>query len=171
MKPLKRKTILEGIFLLYLLVLFWLLFARVHFSSGVGYWEDIRSSFNGVPFYSIRQYFRILFLGESHTYYFYAFVNLFGNILLFVPFGFLAPLLNRRARNFFRLIPTFSAGILAVELLQLLTLRGSCDVDDILLNTFGCMLGWIFWRSLDLEAKKRKVKKPVPHPNRKAENR
>ena len=52
--------------------------------------------------------------------------NLLGNILIFVPYGFFSMFLS-----------------LAVETVQLVTRVGSFDVDDILLNTIGGVLGYI----------------------------
>lgn len=62
-----------------------------------------------------------------------------GNILMLVPFGFLAPLLWERLRGL-RVLPVGLGLILAVELLQPLTGR-SFDVDDILLNFLGVLIG------------------------------
>ena len=62
-----------------------------------------------------------------------------GNILMLVPFGFLAPLLWERLRGL-RVLPVGLGLILAIELLQPLTGR-SFDVDDILLNFLGVLVG------------------------------
>lgn len=62
-----------------------------------------------------------------------------GNVLMLVPFGFLAPLLWERLRGL-RALPPGLALILAIELLQPLTGR-SFDVDDILLNFLGVLAG------------------------------
>lgn len=62
-----------------------------------------------------------------------------GNVLMLLPFGFLAPLLWNRLRGW-RVLPIGLAFILAIELLQPLTGR-SFDVDDILLNFLGVAAG------------------------------
>ena len=36
--------------------------------------------------------------------------------------------------------------ILAVEILQLVTLLGSCDIDDLLLNILGAAMGYVLWK-------------------------
>lgn len=70
--------------------------------------------------------------------------NLLGNVLIFVPFGFFMPLASRY-RSFF--VTTFYGfGLsLCVETFQLLTKVGSFDVDDLLLNTIGGILGYILF--------------------------
>ena len=71
-----------------------------------------------------------------------AYANLFGNVLIFIPFGFFMPMASRY-RNFF-LTFVYSFGLsLLVEIFQLITKVGSFDVDDIFLNTCGGILGFI----------------------------
>lgn len=75
---------------------------------------------------------------------FAVFANLFGNILIFVPFGFFIAVASRY-RGFFKTV--FFSFLLSfgVELFQLVTRVGSCDVDDMLLNTIGGALGYLFF--------------------------
>lgn len=75
---------------------------------------------------------------------FAVFTNLFGNILIFVPYGFFISMASS-ARGFFMTL-FYSFGLsLCVEVFQLLTKVGSFDVDDLLLNTIGGVLGYIFF--------------------------
>lgn len=75
---------------------------------------------------------------------FAVFTNLFGNILIFMPFGFFISMASR-ARGFFMTL-FYSFGLsLCVEVFQLLTKVGSFDVDDLLLNTIGGVLGYILF--------------------------
>ena len=62
-----------------------------------------------------------------------------GNVLMLIPFGFLAPLLWEKLR-WWRVLPVGLGLILMVELLQPLTGR-SFDIDDILLNFLGILAG------------------------------
>ena len=69
--------------------------------------------------------------------------NFFGNILLLIPLGYLVPILRE---NFNR---RWKAGVLgiglsmAIEIVQLVSHRGFFDLDDVLLNSFGCVIGWL----------------------------
>ena len=67
--------------------------------------------------------------------------NLLGNILLFIPLGFLLPLLVKRFRNVFVIVLTGFLLSLFYECTQLLTGIGIFDVDDMILNTFGTLIG------------------------------
>ena len=73
-------------------------------------------------------------------------LNLLGNIAAFIPFGMLLPVFHRRFRSFLYMTLLTLEFSMAVELLQLVTKVGSFDVDDLLLNTIGGMLGYLaFW--------------------------
>jgi len=76
-----------------------------------------------------------------------------GNVVMFIPFGFLGwifPKLN----NLKNLIITFVSVIVIVEALQYFSRLGVFDVDDILLNTFGVLLGWQMKRILETKFSK-----------------
>lgn len=88
--------------------------------------------------------------------------NLFGNIVIFMPFGFLVPILGRKKRNsWFTSLLSFALS-LAVECIQLVTRTGCFDVDDIFLNTIGGMLGYLVYalvqRKRDRDADARRLK-------------
>lgn len=70
--------------------------------------------------------------------------NLFGNVLIFMPFGFFMPMASKYRSFFSALFYSFGLS-LCVETFQLLTRVGSFDVDDILLNTIGGISGYIFY--------------------------
>ena len=78
-----------------------------------------------------------------------AFLNLGGNVLGFMPFGFLLPVLSQRFGRFWITVPLGFSLSLAVECTQLAAKVGSFDVDDILLNTLGVLLGWLAFRLLN----------------------
>ncbi|MBB3151068.1 glycopeptide antibiotics resistance protein [Paenibacillus endophyticus] len=68
--------------------------------------------------------------------------NVVGNIILFIPFGFLLPVIAGRKLNFVQLIISSFLLSLFLELIQLFSRIGSFDVDDLLLNTLGAILGF-----------------------------
>lgn len=73
--------------------------------------------------------------------------NTMGNIVMFIPFGFLLPLVFKTANSFFRILLAglfFSA---VIELVQYVErsygVYRSVDIDDVILNTIGALVGWI----------------------------
>ena len=76
----------------------------------------------------------------------YVCLNLGGNVIGFIPFGALLPAVSRNPSGFLRTAFIGFELSLMVELTQLTLKVGSCDVDDILLNTLGCCLGYGLYR-------------------------
>ena len=68
--------------------------------------------------------------------------NVLLNVAMFVPLGFLLPLLWKLCRKWYVAIPSGFGFSLAIELIQLLTRRGVCDVDDLFCNTLGAAIGY-----------------------------
>jgi len=147
-KPSGKNTdaLLRGLFFLYCLVMVWLLFGQ-RFSADIegGYSQGVPVSINLIPFATVRLYWQLL-TTSSNTYLVqHAFINLAGNVLMFVPLGVCIPALWRKERNFFLFFLTVALVIAAVEGVQLLTRLGSCDIDDFLLNMVGALLGYVVW--------------------------
>jgi glycopeptide antibiotics resistance protein len=89
---------------------------------------------------------------------FVVFSNLFGNILIFMPFGFFISMASTSS-SFFKALFNSLGLSLCVEVLQLVTRVGSFDVDDILLNTIGGVLGYIVFVICNLIRRKCYVRK------------
>ena len=64
------------------------------------------------------------------------------NILLFVPFGYLLPLLWKRADRWWKVVLCGFLLSLLIELIQLVTHLGMFDLDDLMNNSLGAFLGW-----------------------------
>lgn len=92
-------------------------------------------SANLIPFKTIKMYIR-------YYHDINGFDNLFGNILAFMPFGVFLPAIFTKMRHVgFILLHSFWLSLF-IELFQLLSHFGEFDVDDILLNCFGALLGY-----------------------------
>ena len=135
----RKKKIFRAVgkvlFLLYVVFLIYFLFlAEWYGRTGVS--EEYR--YNLELFREIKRF--IIYREQLGV--FAVFANLAGNILIFVPYGFFISVASR-ARGFFKTL-FFSMGLsLCVDIIQLFTRVGSFDVDDILLNTIGGVLGYI----------------------------
>ena len=140
----RRGTML--VFLFYLGLMLWLLFFRQPYETdALGYWETVGGNLNLRPFETVRRLFLCIQNGSAALRRF-AWINLLGNVLLFVPPGFFLPRLFPGLRRLWRTLLVSAAVIAAVECIQLFALVGSCDVDDLLLNLLGIALGYpVFW--------------------------
>jgi len=74
------------------------------------------------------------------AYWYEYFGNLFGNIMLFMPMGFLLKAFNRK-RSTWRIVLAGALISASIELLQYVFKIGVCDIDDVILNTLGTWSG------------------------------
>ena len=75
-------------------------------------------------------------------------INLLGNIIMFIPFGFLG-WLNVKYFSFKRLIVDFLSALIIVEALQYLTRLGDFDIDGLALNSLGVWIGFQMRKFID----------------------
>ena len=129
-----HEEIIQILFIIYILLLF-----NLVTSSDV----DVRSTTNLIPFKEILRY-------DFGTYGFYR--QVIGNIVMFIPFGFFA--------TYYTKIKKISS-ITFITLLVSLTIEivqkniGRCfDIDDILLNVIGGILGFFIYVGLNAISKK-----------------
>ena len=83
-------------------------------------------------------------------------INLLGNVVVFSPIGLFLPRLWEKKWRWWKMLPLGGAVSLSIEVTQLFVGR-SFDVDDIILNAFGVLLGyWLYlllpkrWRAGDI---------------------
>ena len=139
-----RKILTAALFAVYAAALFYILLCRRKYSLYGSYSELLRASTNLRPFRSIREQ-----LGRIHNgigLRSWAIVNLLANAIAFIPLGVGLPVLWKRFRAFWRTAGFSLALIVCVETVQLVTLRGSFDVDDILLNFVGVCTGYLIFK-------------------------
>jgi len=98
--------------------------------------------YNLVPFKEIMRFYTYRELVGVKAFI----LNLFGNVLAFIPFGVMVPIVRRKNRNFFRVFGMTFLLSLFIECIQLIFRVGSFDVDDLILNTCGGIIGYaVFW--------------------------
>lgn len=152
MKKTKRRTagqiFLRFLFVVYGIAMVWLLFGqRIGTElSYDDYLQRLQSNINLTPLYTIKLYLRILRESNSNALLRHALINLVGNVVMFIPLGIFMPGIFLKKPGFFSTIFTVAAMIIAVELVQLVTLLGSCDVDDLILNLLGAAIGYFLWK-------------------------
>ena len=69
-------------------------------------------------------------------------INLIGNFAMFIPSGILIPLIYRKLNSLKKVVLTGGAISLGIEILQLPFAVRASDVDDLILNTAGCLVGF-----------------------------
>lgn len=110
----------------------------------VGNFKDRISSgawgVNLVPFRTIRNY--VKYSGFLHTM-----INIFGNIIIFVPFGILLAEIFPKTRNILKILGITFATSFFVEFIQFFIGR-SVDIDDLILNLLGSVIGYFIWKKI-----------------------
>lgn len=76
--------------------------------------------------------------------------NVIGNILVFMPLGFFIPLLFEKLNNFKKVFKIGFLSSLAIELCQLFVNSNVCDIDDVIYNTLGAVVGFICYRTFEM---------------------
>ena len=110
------------------------------------YWVQIEGNYSLKPFYTIRNYMRVILRGTNGDLVRHCAINLIGNIALFIPGGFFLPKIFHRLRPFWRFLLLSFSLLLLIECTQLFSLRGRLDVDDLILNLIGMLLGYLFYK-------------------------
>ena len=145
MKNLKR-VILYAAFSAYAVFMIYLLFVMRSdrlFWAPDGYGEALRENLNLIPFRPIAEYAERLVNTKANGD---SVINLFGNVIMFVPLGFFLPAVFPKARSFRRSMLFSLLLLCAVELIQFFTLLGSLDIDDVILNMVGVLVGYgVYW--------------------------
>ena len=140
---------MKVIFLVYMIFLFLVVavkFTGTNFSTVVERWNIISSAkeagernLNLKPFTTIKPYLK-------HFDQTYASTNILANLLLFVPVGFLIPIAYPERKKFFKTMSLCLITTVVIEIFQYITCLGFCDIDDILLNMLGSVIGFIAYK-------------------------
>ena len=75
-------------------------------------------------------------------------LNVVGNIVVFIPLGVFLPKLFAKCRKLLWVGLLSLEVSIIVEVTQLIAKVGCCDVDDLLLNTLGGILGYLVYKVL-----------------------
>ena len=145
-KSINSDRILWLLFGAYCMAIFLILFVRKRFDVGVPYWEQVKMSINLVPFRTICGSVYLIVHRTNPYLIPHEIISLLGNFALFIPFGLFIPRLFERYRRFVKFILLAFAILISIETFQVLTLRGSFDVDDIILNLAGAVIGFFIAR-------------------------
>lgn len=139
----ETKKMIRGLgcflFVVYVILLTYLLF----FAEEYGRMAQAERAYryNFVPFAEIRRFW--MYREQLGTFAFLS--NIAGNVIGFLPFGFILPVVAGRMRSGFLIVMSGFAFSLSVELIQLVTRVGCFDVDDLILNTSGAAIGYLLF--------------------------
>ena len=116
--------------------------------------EYITENTNVVPFGTVRLYINA-YKADNIEHYI-VFENLIGNFFVFMPFAFFLTIICDKVNSALVFVGLISATVIIIELLQIVFLTGSADIDDFILNVAGAMAAFGI---LKIKAVKRFVRK------------
>ena len=125
--------------------------SQADFSKYYNYY--VESSVNLIPFKTIIGYTKDIFTSLLDTSNIFA--NLLGNLVCMMPFAFFIPMLFKKINNTKKFLLTILCITLGIELIQFITFSGSCDIDDVILNTLGA---FIMYKILNIKDIKNLIK-------------
>ncbi|WP_282142369.1 VanZ family protein [Cytobacillus oceanisediminis] len=123
-----------------------LFFISRGFWSGMPLMEYMKLSSNFVPFKTINGY--VLAISNGSMNLIIPIKNLAGNVAAFLPMGIFLPYFIRTLNRIKSFAVTMTVMILSVEIIQLVTRRGSLDIDDFILNIIGALIGFGLWKAM-----------------------
>lgn len=143
MKKVNYKRLITVSRLLFLFYIFFVLYFLL-FAESFGRTEVRREySYNLTFFKEIKRYLE--WAEASDVGFKMMLLNIWGNIICFLPFGFFVPVQFKKMRHGISVAIATFVFSLSVESFQLVFKIGSFDVDDIMLNTLGGILGYIMY--------------------------
>jgi len=128
------KKSFKVISIIYILILLYLLFVRdMDFHGG----QFI--SINIVPFMTIKNYTSLIAYGRYRLFI----INVLGNIVVFIPFGYLVIKYFMKYQKKYILIIFAICIPCTIEITQYIFHLGILDVDDVILNFIGIIIGYL----------------------------
>lgn len=142
----KKHIIIKVLFYVYVIIMLWLLLGqRLVALTIYNYSEQIKNNINLIPFITIERYLTLIKYTPNLYLAKHAIINLLGNIVMFIPLGIFVPATIKKTRNYLIFILYIIITITLVEVVQLFTLLGSCDIDDLIFNTIGASIGYLIF--------------------------
>lgn len=99
-----------------------------------------RLNANLIPFKTIKYYISALIDGSINRNI--PIMNLGANIIMFIPAGFLLPIISSKTRNRKSAYIVLLLIVTVMEMTQYIFSLGALDIDDIILNFGGAVIGW-----------------------------
>lgn len=157
----KKKEIVKNslivLFVVYILLLFLVLlfkYPTTMVSDTIARWrageEVVRMEPQLVPFETVVQYVK-----NVHSLNDWFIKNLACNLIMFIPYGFLIPAFwgNGHHRGL-KIVISGCILSIVIEVLQYITAFGQMDIDDVILNTLGVVIGYELFQLIKYWLKK-----------------
>ncbi len=142
-----KTKVLRNIFIAYVVIL---VYGMVIFNRNLDFSWIVTGGFdklqammadttNLIPFATINRYLGVLDRPSGFGLFLY---NVIGNMLILLPFGYFFPMVNKAVKKWWVFVCVALIFILCIEAMQYVSMSGTLDVDDVLLNLMGALIGY-----------------------------
>ena len=100
----------------------------------------LNQSFNIIPFNTIKLFAEGYIKGIVSFKNFS--INIIGNFFAFMPYSVFLPLILKKINKYYKFLIIMIIIIVLIEILQFVTMSGSCDIDDLILNLLGSSIAY-----------------------------
>ncbi len=104
----------------------------------------MKTSFNIIPFHTINLFINGYLNGIVTLKDFT--INVVGNLCAFMPFAIFLPLMFKPMNKYLNFLFAMILIVIVIEVLQFVTMSGSLDIDDLILNVFGASIIYFITR-------------------------
>lgn len=143
-----KLKVIRNIFIVYVLVL---IYVMVIYHRNLDFTWIVTGGFtklnslmaettNLIPFATINRYLSVLDRPSGLGLFLY---NIVGNSIILIPFGYLFPIVNKTMKHWWAFVLAALIFILIMEILQYVSMSGTLDIDDVLLNLSGALIGYL----------------------------
>ena len=102
--------------------------------------EYLSQKINLIPFATVKLFINAYKDSNLETHI--IFENILGNFSVLMPFAFFVPNIFKRVNTALKFLTFISVCVLSIEVLQIVFLTGSADIDDFILNVGGAMAAY-----------------------------
>lgn len=114
--------------------------SNIFLADGEQVSEYFANKTNIIPFATVKLFINAFETGSLEPYV--VLENILGNFFVFMPFALLVPNVFSRINSAAKFLLFISLLVIAIEVLQLVFLTGSADIDDFILNVSGAMAAY-----------------------------
>ena len=124
----------KGLGIIYWFILLFYLFLLI---DTVFFSRDSLRSVNLIPFNSIKEY---IMVDNGFGEYRLVDMNIWGNVLMFIPLGIYI-LVHGKKLSLTKCVLLIIGSSVFIEIVQFIFAKGAADIDDVILNTLGGVIG------------------------------
>ena len=138
--PKVYRSLIFTAFILFIAILTWIVIFKIGKKSSIliAFEKHFKKEFSARILHGLTPSVKLFFTNHSLI------TDFLLNVLAFTPFGIYLPLVSKKRKFLTFLLITFTVSLF-YELFQLITMFGHFDIDDLIANSLGFIIGYYFY--------------------------